>query len=333
MASRAHEVDEDDEGTARPGVSVVVAALDAERTLGAQLEALARQEAPLTWEVVVADNGSTDGTRAVVDAMSGRVGDLRWVDASARRGAGAARNVGAEAARGELLLFCDADDMVAPGWLAAMAAAVRAERLVGGRLEWERLNDARARRSRALPQTEHLQVSEPMTGLAHASASNLGVEAALFHELGGFDADALFLQDTDLCWRAQLAGTRLHFAPDAVVHMRLRRTLRSAWRQGRNSGMGQRWLAARYSALAPAAHEGRAVAGTGATPVAGRPRHRRVARVLRRLRIVAGDVLRARNGGDVAALAWSTGFGAGYARGGIPEPEPLSRDRAAAGRR
>lgn len=300
-------------------LSVVIAARDASSTLPAQLDALARQRTTLRWEVVVADNGSSDDTRTLVRERARHWPGLRLVDASAVRGAGHARNLGALSAAGRWLAFCDADDVVDDGWVTAMGAALRDAPLVAGRLEWRRLNDAAARRSRALPQDAGLQATAPLSWLGHASASDLGIHADLFHALGGFDVGARFLQDTDLCWRAQLSGAELVFAPEVVVHMRLRRGLRGAWRQGRNTGMGQRWLAARYGGLAAerSAAERRAGSGQdGRDTVTPRP-----LRVLRRARLVLGQAARIRHRGEAAALCWDLGFGLGFARGGLPEPD------------
>lgn len=307
-------------------VSVVIAARDAEATLPAQLDALAAQDPACTWEVLVADNGSTDGTRDVVRDAARGPAEVRLVDASGIRGAGAARNAGARAARGRDLLFCDADDVVAPGWVDALHGALRDADVAAGRLEWERLNSRAAQGSRALPQVDGLQYTEPLPWLGSASSSNLAVRRSVFDGLGGFDVRARYLQDTDLCWRAQLAGGALAFEPDAVVHMRLRDGLVGAWRQGRGSGMGQRWLAARYAEVAAqAAADGSApVAGDDAVAGDGRGAARWwPARIVRRAWLVAGEAARIRSRGDVARLSWSTGFGIGYARGGLPDPEPL----------
>src|SRR5688500_9296124 len=97
--------------------SVVVPVRDGAATIGEQLAALAQQDFPGSWEVVVADNGSRDGTADVVRSFRDRLPGLRLVDASARPGASHARNAGAAAATGEVLAFCDADDVVDPGWL------------------------------------------------------------------------------------------------------------------------------------------------------------------------------------------------------------------------
>ena len=311
-------------------VSVVIAARDAAATLPAQLDALAAQDPACTWEVLVADNGSTDGTRDVVREAACAAVPVRLVDASGIRGAGAARNAGARVARGRDLLFCDADDVVAPGWVDALRGALRDADVAAGRLEWERLNSRAAQGSRALPQVDGLQYTEPLPRLGSASSSNLAVRRSLFDRLGGFDVRARYLQDTDLCWRAQLAGGTLAFEPDAVVHMRLRDGVVGAWRQGRGSGMGQRWLAARYAEvaaraaeedLAPATDEG--AAGSAAAGDDRGAARRWPARIARRAWLVAGEAARVRSRGDLARLSWSTGFGIGYARGGLPDPEPL----------
>lgn len=328
-------------------LSVIVAARNAATTLPAQLEALAAQRGDGHWELIVADNGSTDATAELVRRRAADWPELHLVDASGQPGAGHARNLGALTARGRWLAFCDADDVVADDWVTAITAALAHTPLVAGRLDWERLNSPDLRRSRALPQVDGLQSTDPLPGLGHAAASNLGVHAALFHALGGFDLGARFLQDTDLCWRAQLSGTPLVFAPDAVVHMRLRRGLRGAWRQGRNTGMGERWLTTRYGRLAaqpqpvgspqrqpsdsPQRQPRPLTPATTADPApapdpAAAPDRRSLGprRVLRRAGLVAGQLARVRHHGDLAGLCWDLGFGVGFARGGLPDPEPYS---------
>src|SRR5204862_5354000 len=106
-----------------------------------QLSALSRQDYTGAGELVVADNGSNDGSHAIVANWSTRLRNLRVVDASQRRGCAAADNIGAAAARGSALVFCDQDDVVQPGWLAAMAEALHSHDLVAGRNEFGMLDD------------------------------------------------------------------------------------------------------------------------------------------------------------------------------------------------
>ena len=80
-----------------------------------QLAALARQQFDLCWEVVLADNGSTDELLRRPLHWRTNFHRLRIVDASSVRGPAHARNSGASVARGDLLLFCDADDVADPG--------------------------------------------------------------------------------------------------------------------------------------------------------------------------------------------------------------------------
>jgi Glycosyl transferase family 2 len=235
-----------------PRLTVVIACLDAGATLGTQLDALAAQECPVPWELLVCDNGSTDGSVALAESYADRL-PVRVVDASARRGAGPARNLGVRLARGEWVAFCDADDEVAPDWLAAMARALARHRFVAGRFEQYRLNGSRVLRSRQLQQQGELQRSDVGARLPHAGAGNMGMHRADFLRVGGFDPAIRWLEDTDLSWRAQLAGVPLVYCDDVVVHVRLRQTFRSMYVQGRQYGIAHAVLEQRYGAPPPAA--------------------------------------------------------------------------------
>lgn len=298
-------------------LSVVIAAFDAADTLDEQLAALARQRVDARWEVIVADNGSTDHTRERAEAWAGRLPGLRVIDASARRGAGAARNIGVAAATGRNVVFCDADDVVADDWLAVMHHALLDARFVAGRFAGDRLNTPRVLRSRSLPQQDGLQYAEHLPNLAHAGAGNLGVRRDVFRAAGGFDPAALFLEDTDLCWRLQLSGIPLVWVPDAVVQVRLRGSLGSAWQQGYHYGSGERWLARRYREQAdPAA----ALSGPGDDIAAD---HGPAYRLLHRLGVTGRSLLRVRSLGELGAWCWDLGWGLGYAYAPVDTPAPV----------
>jgi glycosyltransferase involved in cell wall biosynthesis len=206
-----------------PRVSVVLPVLNGAATLPQQLQALAGQTYPDRWELVVADNGSTDETVTVVGEWTNRLPCLRLVDASQRMSTNYARNVGAAAARGELLTFCDADDVATPGWLAAMVAALGRYDLVGGRLDDEALNDPVSRAWRVRPGADGLPSA--LSFRPYATSANLGVRAEVLRALGGWNEE--FVRggtEVEFCWRAQLAGYRLGYAPDAVMQYRYRTT-------------------------------------------------------------------------------------------------------------
>jgi glycosyltransferase involved in cell wall biosynthesis len=211
-------------------ISVIVPCRNAADVLGAQMQALARQRCDVPWEVVIVDNGSTDNTRAVAERYRTKVPQLTIVDANQCRGAAYARNVGAHAARGLNIAFCDADDEVDGGWLAAVADALRDHQAIAFRTDTAKLNDGVAERT--IRQSDGLQLYTYPPYLPY-SGSTIAMRRELFFKLGGFDETMLACEDADLCWRVQHAGVPLYFARDAVVHVRLRSSLSAMCRQAR----------------------------------------------------------------------------------------------------
>ena len=222
----------------RPAVSVVIPVLNGAATIGQQLEALANQTYRGRWEVIVADNGSTDATAQVVRSFIPRLPQLRLVDASDRESTNHARNLGVAAATGELLAFCDADDVASPGWLAGLVAGLERHDLVGGRLDDVALNNPVSRARRRKRGTGGLP--RAMGFLPYAVSANFGVRAEVLRALGGWNEDfARGGTEVDLCWRAQLAGYRLGYAPDAVMQYRYRTTRRALAYQLYRYGRGE----------------------------------------------------------------------------------------------
>jgi glycosyltransferase involved in cell wall biosynthesis len=233
---------------ARPTLSVVIPCLNGADVLGRQLDALADQEYPGTWEVVVADNGSSDGSAELAKGYEPRFPSLTVVDASARRGQAYARNTGVEAARGDALLFVDADDAVAPGYLTAMADALSRHDFVAAYGNADALNPDWVRGTRRAAQpTDGLP--NPFGFLPFSGGGLLGIRREAFERVGGFDADHWRSgQDIDFCWRVQLAGVGLHPAPGAMVHIAYRATLPGQYRQGRHYGRGEAFLYRKFRA-------------------------------------------------------------------------------------
>jgi GT2 family glycosyltransferase len=223
----------------QPTLSVVLPCRNGAATIAAQLEALAAQSWAGSWELVVADNGSTDESMRIVEGFRGRLPSLRVVDASARPGAPAALNAGVAAARGRLVAFVNDDDEVDPGWLEAIARGLEDYDVVGGRLEYDRLNDPWTIELRERPQEAGLLEWGFLDYLPFAAGASLAVRRELHEAIGGFDeAMAPAGEDMDYCWRLQQAGARLGFVADAVTHYRLRPSLRAVFRQGVGYGEG-----------------------------------------------------------------------------------------------
>jgi glycosyltransferase involved in cell wall biosynthesis len=219
-------------------LSVVIPTLNCADTLGEQLEALANQTYAGPWEVVIADNGSTDGSREIAEQWAEKLPELRVVDASDRKGVSRARNVGAAAARGDFILLCDADDVATPRWLEAMADAGRRFDVVGGYLDPEPLNDSLTQAWR--PGFPRHELPDALGFLPFAVGANCGVRASVFREFNGWREDYVGGgDDVEFSWRAHLASYRVGFAPDAVIHYRYRRGLRALARQYYWYGLGE----------------------------------------------------------------------------------------------
>ena len=211
----------------RPALTVILPVLNAGSTLGQQLDALARQRQDPTWEVVVADNGSTDGSLQLAAAWQDRLPALRVLDASGCRGAGATRNAAARVARGDAFAFCDADDVVQTGWVEAYTAeATRHDFAAGSIFHFSDKGSVTPHRRQ--PSTE---ASVVLDFLPFADSANLMVVREAFDAIGGFSEDLDRSGDVDLSWRLQLAGYKLHFEPGAIVAKREKAHLDDLWRQ------------------------------------------------------------------------------------------------------
>jgi GT2 family glycosyltransferase len=116
---------------------------------------------------------------------------------------------------------------------------------VAARFDSDTLNPGWVRGTRQAFQIDGL--SGGFGFLQFAGGGGLGIKRHVFERVGGFDEDYWRSgQDVDFCWRAQLAGTSLHFVPDAVARIAWRGSLRDLYRQGRHYGRGEAYLYKKY---------------------------------------------------------------------------------------
>jgi glycosyltransferase involved in cell wall biosynthesis len=232
--------------------SVIIPVFNAAKTLDLQLTALARQEWSKPWEVIIADNGSTDESLAICRRYQDHIENLTIVDATARRGAGYARNIGAAHARGVALLFCDADDEVGTGYVRAMGEALSRHAVVKAVIDWDKLNPSWVRKSRISPAGSYEFFELKNRLFPVVGSGQLGIRHTLFDALGGFEDATIphaFCEDDDLSVKLALFGEKPRLVEEAVFHYRLRNRLITIYKQARAYARGQVFLYRKYAAI------------------------------------------------------------------------------------
>lgn len=211
-------------------ISVVVCAHNEERHLPAQLDALLAQTSNRTWELIVVDNRSTDGTATVVANRANIDPRVRLVAADERPDKSYAMHVGVDAASGDLIAFCDADDVVAAGWLDAIADGLMTHDVVTGPHELDTLNPgplaASRGRSMEQPAGSFYGIFPTIRG------ASWGIRRAVWSELGGMDEGYHPVEDLEFSWRCWDNGIGVVGLPGACIHYRYRSSARTLWRQG-----------------------------------------------------------------------------------------------------
>jgi glycosyltransferase involved in cell wall biosynthesis len=219
-----------------PLFSVVIAARNAGAFLGEQLEALTRQTYPSPFEVIVVDNASTDETAAVARAYAGRL-DLRVLSADKRPSSTYARNAGARAATGAVIVFLDADDVADEGLLAAYSAQLEGHDILGGATEEKLLNDPEIASWRYELGVGALPVA--FRRFTFFLMGNCAIRRSLFESMGGLDESfAHGGEEVEFSIRAALAGIEITWVPDAIIHYRHRTTLSGLRHQSFVNGRG-----------------------------------------------------------------------------------------------
>ena len=219
------------ERSTTPIVSVCLAVRNGKPFLSEQLDSLCVQDYEGEWELIIADDHSTDGTVALANEWKDRL-PLTIVslgpddEGRERTGPSAGRNTARAAASGSFLAFCDADDAVRPDWIRQLVAAAQHHDAVAGVVDGERLNDPVVRTWKPPWPRDRLVVAHGM--LPSMIGASCGMWADVFDRAGGFDETIVKgHEDIEFAWRIQLAGFSLSHAPDAVVDYRYRPTIRS----------------------------------------------------------------------------------------------------------
>ncbi|AZO19930.1 glycosyltransferase [Mesorhizobium sp. M1E.F.Ca.ET.045.02.1.1] len=190
-----------------PLVSIVVPAHNAEATLARALDCLVGQDTP-DWEAIIIDDASTDRTPAIIAGYVEHDPRFRTLSSCAYSAAGA-RNSGISMARGQWLMFLDADDWVDASFLSKMLAALKAAPdAVAAYCGSRRVMPDGGLTPSSIATEVAIQPFETFARRCAVRAHALLVDRKTIVELGGFDVSLRTCEDWDLWQRLARLGKR-----------------------------------------------------------------------------------------------------------------------------
>jgi glycosyltransferase involved in cell wall biosynthesis len=218
-------------------LSVIISCRNSGTTLAETLQAVISQNYAGPWELVVVDNGSTDNTAAVARRVGAQVPNFTLLQPPKPGYQALGLNYGIAHSKGEYLIFLDADDLVAPGYLDEMAKALRTAPFVGGAMDVELLNPQWLRARRRKLQVD--RIDEFCGYLPAVIGASMSGQRGPIEAVGGFDESLPTQHDLDISWRLSEAGYPSTFVPKAVLHYRYRDSLRAIFEQELGYGEGE----------------------------------------------------------------------------------------------
>ena len=225
-----------------PMVSVVICAFNAERTMRACLESLRTIDYP-HYEVIVVDDGSYDRTAEI----SADFPEYRLIR-QPNRGLSVARNVGMQAAHGELIAYTDSDCVVDPHWLTLMVRTLTESKFDGcGGPNYAPHEEGRIEGAVAASPGAPCHVLVGDDRAEHLAGCNMVFRKSALLAIGGFDPQFTAAgDDVDICWRLIDGGYALGFCPAAFVWHFRRNTVRAYYGQQRGYGKAEAMLFLKY---------------------------------------------------------------------------------------
>lgn len=230
-----------------PFVSIVVPVYNRAHEIGPCLESLLKLNYPaLQREIIVVDDASRDHTVSVVETY-----DVRLITQPKNRGQSAARNVGVQAAKGEIIAFIDSDCTADPDWLRELIPYFHDPRLalVGGYVDTphgiSRLDLYEAVHSPLNMGTKRV-VGKGEDSIFYVPTCNMLLRKKIYMQTGGLDERLRVGEDVDFCWKLMAMGHRLLYTPEGPVKHKHRNRLFENFRRRFDYGTSEAVLYGRY---------------------------------------------------------------------------------------
>jgi len=191
-------------------ISVVIPVYNGEKYITHCLDALARQN-HMPDEVIVVDDGSTDGSAALAEAKCAQI--IRQKN----RGPAAARNAGIQSARGELILFTDSDCEPDPEWVMEMKNSLSNPQVTGVKGAYTTRQTGITPRLVQYEFEERYDLMDKYPVIDFIDTYSAGFRCETLKQMGGFNVSLIKNEDVDLSYRLANAGKTLIFNRKALV--------------------------------------------------------------------------------------------------------------------
>ncbi len=223
--------------------SVIVPVYNEERVIGNCLQSLAGQTVAKEMEIIVVDDGSTDGTLKIIENCKLKIENFMVLRQN-HGGPGAARNLGASKAKGEILIFVDADMEFAPDFIEKLTLPILAsqedllrDRIVGTFSKEEYLLN----KNFPIARYWNLNLGRPAEKMHPDNYPNTqavfrAIRKDKFLSVNGFDTEVGYTDDWSL---SKKLNTMAVVAPGAIYYHCNPETYQKVWQQARWFGKNE----------------------------------------------------------------------------------------------
>ncbi len=194
-------------------ISIIIPAHNAEKTLGACLDALQNQTGVSTpYEILVIDDGSTDQTGQIAKDKQ-----VKLYKTPQKSGASTARNIGIQHANGDILCFTDADCLPKPNWLSEMIHPFENPDIVGCKGIYESTQKELVARFVQIEYEDKYDLVRKEPFIDFIDTYSAAYRRSFLLKHGGFDERIFYVEDQELSFRLAAENYKMVFQPNAIV--------------------------------------------------------------------------------------------------------------------
>jgi len=194
-------------------VSVVVPAYNAAGVITSCLDALQKQDYDLPYEILIVDDGSSDGTADLAESSGVRV-----IRHAAKQGAAAARNSGINAAVGDLICFTDADGMPKENWIQEILQPLSNQDIVGVKGTYATAQREIVARFVQIEYEDKYDLLRAHKRINFIDTYSAAYKRQVLLANNGFDEQIYYVEDQELSFRLAARGYQMVFQPQAIVY-------------------------------------------------------------------------------------------------------------------